>query len=83
MDEDLLLDRITTDPRIFGGKPIIRGHRLAVDHALSMLSAGDSFETVLEGYPWLAREDLLACLVYAKRLVAHERVEPVAVGRKS
>lgn len=83
MDEDLLLDRITTNPRIFGGKPIIRGRRLAVEHVLSMLGAGDSFETVLEGYPWLEREDLLACLVYAKRLVAHERVEPVPVGTAS
>lgn len=83
MDEDQLLERITVDPRIFGGKPIIRGHRLAVEHVLSMLGAGDSFETLLAGYPWLEREDLLACLVYAKRLVAHERVEPVAVGSES
>jgi uncharacterized protein (DUF433 family) len=77
MDENRLLERITVDPRIFGGKPIVRGHRLAVEHVLSMLAAGDSFETILEGYPWLERDDILACLVYAKRLVAHERVEPI------
>lgn len=42
-----------------------------------MLAAGNSTETLLEGYPWLEREDVLACLVYARRLVGHERVEPL------
>ena len=71
MDEKLLLDRITYDPKIFGGKPIIRGRRLAVEHVLGMLAVGDTIETVLAGYAWLEREDILACLAYAKRLVAH------------
>ncbi|HEX3556725.1 MAG TPA: DUF433 domain-containing protein [Thermoanaerobaculia bacterium] len=77
MNEQNLLDRITVDPRIFGGKPIIRGHRLAVEHVLGMLAAGDSPQLILEGYPWLEREDIQACLVYARRLVGHERVEPL------
>ena len=76
MDQDELLQRITVDPAIFGGKPIVRGRRLAVEHVLGMLAAGDSFETILEGYPWLEPEDIQACLVYAHRLVGHERVEP-------
>ncbi|MCK6503541.1 DUF433 domain-containing protein [Myxococcota bacterium] len=71
-----LLDRITVNPAIFGGKPIIRGHRLAVEHVLGMLAAGDDLHTLLEGYPWLEREDVLACVEYARRLVAHEHVEP-------
>lgn len=75
MDEVRLLGRITTDPDIFGGKPIIRGRRLAVEHVLGMLATGDSFEIILEGYPWLERDDLQACLVYARRLVGHERIE--------
>ena len=74
-DQQQLLARITVDPRIFGGKPVIRGHRLAVEHVLEMLAAGDSPETILSGYPWLEKEDIQACLVYAHRLVAHERVE--------
>ena len=41
-----------------------------------MLAAGDTVDTLLEGYPWLEREDVQACLVYTKRLVGHERVEP-------
>ena len=77
MDEKTLLGRITINPKIFGGKPIIRGRRLAVEHVLGMLAAGDSIETLLEGYPWLERADVQACLVYARRLVGHERVEPL------
>jgi len=76
MDQDGLLERITVNPDIFGGKPIVRGRRLAVEHVLGMLAAGDSFKTILAGYPWLEPEDIQACLVYAHRLVGHERVEP-------
>jgi len=74
-----LLDRITINPAIFGGKPIIRGRRLAVEHVLEMLAAGDSIETILEGYPWLERDDILACLEYARRHVACERIEPLTL----
>ena len=77
MNESNLLQRITINPKIFGGKPIIRGRRLAVEHVLGMLAAGDTVETLLEGYPWLEKEDVLACLAYAHRLVGHERVEPL------
>ena len=77
MDEDKILDRITVNPKIFGGKPIIRGRRLAVEHILGMLAAGDSPETILGGYSWLESEDIQACLIYARRLVGHERVEPL------
>ena len=62
-----LLARITFDPKIFGGKPIIRGRRLAVEHVLGQLAAGDSIEVLLKGYPWLEREDVLVCLEYAHR----------------
>ncbi len=79
MDESQLLERITVNPQIFGGKPIIRGRRLAVEHVLGMLAAGDAIETILEGYPWLEREDLQACLVYARRHVGNERIEPLII----
>ena len=77
MDEEKLLERIAVNPKIFGGKPIIRGRRLAVEHVLGMLAAGDTPETILAGYPWLEAEDIQACLVYARRLVGHERFEPL------
>jgi uncharacterized protein (DUF433 family) len=71
------LERITVNPKIFGGKPIVRGRRLAVEHVLGMLAAGDTMETILTGYPWMERDDILACLEYAHRMVEHERVEPL------
>jgi uncharacterized protein (DUF433 family) len=80
-NEDALLARITVDPTIFGGKPIIRGHRLAVEHVLGMLAAGDTPETILKGYAWLEPDDIRACLVYARRVVGHERVEPALTNR--
>ena len=79
MDEQQLLERIRVNPKIFDGKPIIRGRRLAVEHVLGMLGAGDSIETILEGYPWLELEDVRACLVYARRVVGHERIEPLLI----
>ena len=83
MDENKLLERITVNPKIFGGKPIIRGRRFAVEHVLGMLAAGDTPEMILKGYPWLEMEDIQACLVYARRMVSHERVEFLLVGTGS
>ena len=48
--------------------------------ALGMMAAGDTVETILEGYPWLEGDDVRACLVYARRVVGHERIEPLLIG---
>lgn len=82
-NSDTLLNRIIVDPSIFGGKPIIRGRRLAVEHVLGMLAAGDTPESLMNSYSWLEREDIFACLLYAQRLVANERVEPVFIKAAS
>ena len=79
MNEHKLLERITVNPEIFGGKPIIRGRRLAVEHILGMLAAGDTSEILTEAYPWLEEEDIQACLVYARRIVSRERIEPIII----
>jgi uncharacterized protein (DUF433 family) len=79
MDEQELLHRITVNPEIFGGKPIVRGRRLAVEHVLGMLAAGSTHEELLQGYPWLEADDIRACLVYARRVVGHERIEPFKI----
>ncbi|MCC6319842.1 MAG: DUF433 domain-containing protein [Phycisphaerales bacterium] len=71
-----LLKRITFNPEIFGGKAIVRGRRLAVEHVLSLLGAGDTEETLLAEYPWLERDDIRACVVYAGRVVGMERFLP-------
>ena len=75
MKEKELLERITFNPAIFGGKPVIRGKRLAVEHVLGMLAAGDTPEIILQGYDWMEPEDIQACLVYAHKIVAHERID--------
>jgi uncharacterized protein (DUF433 family) len=74
INEDQLLERITINPAIFGGKPIIRGMRIAVEHVLGMLAAGDTPERLLGEYPFLEPLDIQACLAYAHRLLAGERV---------
>ncbi len=75
--ENDLIERITIDHNIFGGKPIIRGMRIAVEHILGMLAAGSTIDEILEGYPFLEREDIQASLLYAYRLSAHERYETI------
>ena len=75
-----LLQRITSYPRIFNGKPIVRGRRLAVEHVLGMMAAGDDAAAILSAYPWLEADDIRACLLYAQRIIADERVEPPLVG---
>ncbi|MCZ2094820.1 MAG: DUF433 domain-containing protein [Anaerolineae bacterium] len=61
---DDLLSRITIDPEIAHGKPVIRGLRYPVQTILELLSAGMSFEDILADYPDLEREDLLAALAF-------------------
>ena len=73
-DPGQLLNRITTDPDKLAGKPIIRGRRLAVEHVLGFLAAGQSFEWLLENYEWLEREDILACLLYAQLMVSGSEI---------
>lgn len=69
-----LLDRITVRADVFGGKPVIRDMRVAVEHVLGMLAAGDTAETILREYPDLDPEDIRACLLFAHRSMAGEHV---------
>ena len=71
-------ERITINPDICNGKPVLRGTRIAVQTVLEFLAAGDSTEDVLEEYPALTRDDVQACLDYASRLMAnHYSVVPL------
>jgi len=84
MTEDEVLKRITVDPAIFGGKPIIRGLRIAVEHVLGMLAAGDAPEKLLAEYPFLEPADIQACMAYAHRSLAGEQVhERIAKAKPS
>ena len=62
------MNRIETHPDICNGKPVIQGTRIAVRTVLSHLSAGDSFDDILDAFPRLQKEDIAACLDYATRL---------------
>jgi uncharacterized protein (DUF433 family) len=62
-----LISRITIDPEICHGKPVIRGMRISVQSVLEYLAAGDSAEDLLTEFPDLEREDILACLEFAAR----------------
>lgn len=74
MNEQQLLERIVVNPQIFGGKPIIRGLRMAVEHVLGMLAAGETAETILREYAFLEPADIQACLLFAHRALSGEHV---------
>jgi uncharacterized protein (DUF433 family) len=67
-------DRIVTDPSILVGKPVVRGTRLSVDFLLGLMAQSWPEAEILRNYPGLGREDLLACLEYARELVREEKV---------
>ncbi len=70
------MQRIELNPEVCNGKPVIQGTRITVQTVLSYLSAGDTVEDVLRAHPRLSREDVLACLDYARRLSnVHTTVE--------
>ncbi len=66
--------RITVDPRVMGGKPVIRGTRIPVYFILELLSNGWSIDDILREYPQLTREDVLAAIEYAARVLRDEIV---------
>ncbi len=79
MRERELLNRITVNPKIFGGKPVIRGMRIKVENVLALLEQGVTPEEILKEYPDLEPDDIRACLAYARALVANETLEEVNI----
>ena len=66
----LLAPRIESDPEIMRGKPVIQGSRLTVEKILENLSCGDTFDDLLDAYPFLTIEDVRAAITYAAQLAA-------------
>lgn len=64
-----LLSRISIDSNICFGKPCIRGHRIWVSLILDFLAGGESIESILEAYPGIEREDVLACIAYGAEML--------------
>ncbi|MBV8536937.1 MAG: DUF433 domain-containing protein [Alphaproteobacteria bacterium] len=79
MQDDALLARITANPKIFGGKPIIRGMRISVELILSLLAQGETTQAIIEDYPDLEAEDVRACLAYAHAVIAEDKLDAVRV----
>lgn len=77
---DELQARITADPAVLAGKPVIRGMRLSVQQVLEALGAGVTEAELLAEYPFLEPDDIRACQAYAAEVVAAERVYPVRRG---
>ncbi|MFN4145879.1 MAG: DUF433 domain-containing protein [Runella sp.] len=74
-----LLERITINPNICHGKPTIRNKRYPVELILDLLAAGSTQEEILEDYPTLEKEDIMACLAYAARLSKVKSIQKVLV----
>jgi uncharacterized protein (DUF433 family) len=69
---------IGIDTGVLAGKPVIRGTRLAVDFVVGLLAQGWSIDQILDNYPGITREQVLACLAYAAESLGGERVFPRA-----
>jgi len=79
MEKQILLGRITVNPKVMVGKPIIRGLRITVEQILKALANGVSTQELLDEYPELEPEDIQAVLSYAIELVSEEQVFPVTI----
>ncbi|NPV62312.1 MAG: DUF433 domain-containing protein [Methanotrichaceae archaeon] len=72
-------ERISLDPKILGGKPVIKGTRLAVEFVIDLLANGWAESEILQNYPRLTHEDIQACLYYASSMLKSEKVYPRSV----
>jgi uncharacterized protein (DUF433 family) len=78
--DETLLRRVTVNPEIFAGKPIIRGMRISVELILSLLAQGETPETILADYSDLVPDDLRACLGYAHAVIADNTLDSVHIS---
>ncbi|MFI5013522.1 MAG: DUF433 domain-containing protein [Hyphomicrobiales bacterium] len=70
--------RITLDPKVSAGKPVIRGTRLSVEFVIGLMVDGWSEADMLANYPGITHEDVIACLAYARETLSSEKVFPSA-----
>ena len=79
MKDQELLERITLNPKIMAGKPIIRGTRLTVEYVLNLLAHGATAEEILAEYQGLKAEDIQACFLFATRFLGDTAFMPLTV----
>ena len=75
---DVEQPRITLDPDILVGKPVIRGTRLSVEFVIALMTEGWSEADILANYPGISHDDIIACLAYARDMLSSEKVFPSA-----
>lgn len=76
--DNSLLQRITMNPKVSFGKPTIRNKRYPVEVMLDLIGTGMTFEEILEDYPDLEREDLLACILFAREAIRVKSIHKIA-----
>ena len=81
MTDQSLLKRITANPDVFGGKPVIRHMRISVELILSLLAQGETADAILNDYPDLQADDVRACLAYAHAVIANDSLDAVGLTR--
>lgn len=79
MRDEQLLERITVNPKVMVGKPVIRGTRLTVEYILNLLAHGATVEEILQEYKDLTYEDIQACILFATRTLESTAFMPLAV----
>jgi len=77
MKEQQLLERITVNPKVMVGKPVIKGTRLTVEYILNLLAHGATVEEILEEYQGLILEDIQACLLFATKSLENTDFMPL------
>jgi len=75
-------NRITVNPKIMVGKPVIKGTRITVELILRLLAQGQTQNDILQAYPHLTREDILAALEFATQIVEEEKIFPLSETAK-
>lgn len=80
MNDQKLLERITCDPRVMVGKPVIKGTRLTVELILNLLAHGSSVAEILEEYDGLTAEDIQACFLFAAQSLSSTSFMPLVSG---
>lgn len=79
MTDSYLLGRITVNPKVLVGKPVIRGTRLSVEYILNLLAHGNTVQDILEEYDGLTEQDIQACLLFASRSLESTSFMPLVM----
>jgi uncharacterized protein (DUF433 family) len=77
MSDEELLERITLNPDVMAGKPVIQGTRLTVEYVLNLMAHGATEEEILNEYPGLEREDIRACLLFSAKSLSDSSFVPL------